>query len=63
MKRIVFLLFSILVFGGVIEAKTQISLLTSTACNKAIYTIWGHSAIRVSTDENDKVYNYGVFSF
>lgn len=63
MKRIVILLFSILVFGGVIEAKTQISLLTSTACNKAIYTVWGHSAIRVSTDENDKVYNYGVFSF
>lgn len=63
MKRIVVLLLSLLIFGGIVEGKTQISLLTSTASNKAIYTVWGHSAIRVVTEDYDKTYNYGVFSF
>ena len=63
MKRIIILLLSFFTIVSFVEAKTQVSLLTSTACNNAIYTVWGHSAIRVKTEQDDKVYNYGVFSF
>ena len=63
MKRIIILLLSFFTLVSLVEAKTQVSLLTSTACNNAIYTVWGHSAIRVRTEQDDKVYNYGVFSF
>ena len=38
-------------------------MLTTMPCNKAMYTLWGHTALRVQTDSTDEVYNYGVFSF
>ncbi|NDV79373.1 DUF4105 domain-containing protein [Dysgonomonas sp. 511] len=43
----------------------QVSLLTSTPWNGAIYALYGHTAIRVNdTIQNiDLVYNYGVFNF
>lgn len=43
----------------------EISVLTSNESDKAIFTRWGHTGIRVHSEEEgiDKVYNYGVFSF
>ena len=41
----------------------RVSLLTSTPSNDEVYTVWGHSAVRVRTDSTDVVYNYGVFMF
>ncbi len=42
-----------------------ISLLTSGPSDMAIFTVWGHTAIRVKDPEIgiDKVFNYGIFSF
>lgn len=42
-----------------------ISLLTSGPSDMAIFTAWGHTAIRVKDPEIgiDKVFNYGIFSF
>jgi len=59
-----FLLISILfAFPLHLFSSTQVSLLTTMPCDKAVYTLWGHSALRVKTDTTDDVYNYGVFSF
>lgn len=57
-------LYSTYVFAGLAPGAT-ISLLTSEPCNNAVFTAWGHSAIRVCSpaDGIDRVYNYGVFSF
>ena len=46
-----------------VNAETQVSILTSTPSPAAVYTLWGHTAIRVKTDSTDNVYNYGVFMF
>lgn len=45
--------------------QAQVSLLTCSPCNEAIYTKFGHTSIRVADSENnfDIVFNYGVFSF
>ncbi len=42
-----------------------ISLLTSGPSDMAIFTVWGHTAIRVKdpATSTDKVFNYGIFSF
>lgn len=55
---------SVCAFAGLAPGAT-ISLLTSEPCNNAVFTAWGHSAIRVCSpaDGIDRVYNYGVFSF
>lgn len=63
MKKIILFLLPLLFFCEITYGRTQISLLTSTACDNAIYTVWGHSAIRVYNEKEDHVYNYGVFSF
>ncbi|MBR2262452.1 MAG: DUF4105 domain-containing protein [Paludibacteraceae bacterium] len=56
-----FLLYSIGSCGSV--SATQISLLTSMPSERAVFTLWGHTAIRVKTEATDEVYNYGVFEF
>lgn len=56
-----FLLYSIGFCGSM--SATQISLLTSMPSERAVFTLWGHTAIRVKTETADVVYNYGVFEF
>lgn len=67
LKRIFILFYSLLIIAALFPveafASTRISVLTSMPCDQEIYTLWGHSAIRVKTEERDCVYNYGVFSF
>lgn len=43
----------------------QISILTNTPSARAVYTMYGHTSIRVKNDklQTDVVFNYGVFSF
>lgn len=45
--------------------QAQVSLLTCSPCDEAIYTKFGHSSIRIVDPVNnfDIVFNYGVFSF
>ncbi|MDR2138389.1 MAG: DUF4105 domain-containing protein [Tannerella sp.] len=56
----------------VLSEQTQISLLTCSPDNKAVYTLYGHTAVRVcgqivadSVRRNniDIVFNYGIFDF
>lgn len=42
---------------------TKVYLLTMSPSQKEVYTMWGHTALRVHNDTVDKVYNYGVFLF
>lgn len=46
------------------QAEMRVSLLTCDA-GEDLYTIWGHTAIRIidSTHHTDIVYNYGTFDF
>lgn len=67
MKRILFFIF-VITFPGIISAQDschlRISLLTCTPGSE-LYSIFGHSALRV-VDKNtgtDIVYNYGTFDF
>jgi hypothetical protein len=43
----------------------KVSLLTSTPVTVAVYTLYGHTAIRIKDDSTrlDVVFNYGVFDF
>lgn len=41
----------------------QVSLLTCSASDSEPFYMYGHSAIRVRTAQQDVVYNYGTFSF
>lgn len=45
--------------------KTVFSLVTHYQTEKAVYTAWGHSALRIKNDslDSDWIYNYGLFSF
>ncbi|MDR1779234.1 MAG: DUF4105 domain-containing protein [Tannerella sp.] len=48
----------------VLSEKSRVSLLTCSPDDKAAYTLYGHSAIRVcDTTGLDYVFNYGVFDF
>lgn len=58
-----FLFFLLCFFCASSFAATQVSLLTSMPSGRAVFTLWGHSALRVRTDSTDVVFNYGVFSF
>jgi len=73
MKKLFFFIVIILGFFGATKAQTQdstkntdlrFSLLTCDAGDD-LYTIWGHTAIRVidSAHHTDIVYNYGSFDF
>ena len=48
-----------------ISEEATISLLTSGPSKMAIFTAWGHTAIRVKDPQTglDIIYNYGIFSF
>lgn len=72
-KKILFILISIL-WSAVYAAPSQnielsdsasISLLTNSPSNSEVYTLFGHSAIRINDPSNnvDMVFNYGIFDF
>lgn len=64
MIRKKFLLFFLFVFSFLNSYSfIRVSLLTSTPSDQEVYTVWGHTAVRVRTDSVDVVYNYGVFEF
>lgn len=48
-----------------LSENAKICLLTSGPSDMAIFTVWGHTAIRVQDPETgiDQVFNYGIFSF
>lgn len=48
-----------------LSEKATISILTSGPSDMAIFTAWGHTAIRINDPETglDIIYNYGIFSF
>lgn len=61
MKRLIyFILFSF--FGLSSFAATQVSLLTAGPTDEYVFFLYGHTAIRIKTDSEDVVYNYGYFS-
>ncbi len=47
----------------VANAKTTVYLLTTYPSDREVYTVWGHTALMVTTDSTSVVYNYGVFEF
>lgn len=49
-------------YSGTDSCQLRISLLTCTP-GKELYSIFGHTAIRVVDNENDLVFNYGTFNF
>jgi len=71
MKKILLFLVFILsnsIFSGIYAISgdsTQISLLTVLPRPNTVYTMYGHTAIRITNpSENiDKVFNYGIFDF
>ena len=70
MKRFLHILFLLAAFVSSAHSfdfskDTRISLLTSDGSDRAIFTRWGHTAIRVNSPSNnvDVVFNYGVFAF
>ncbi len=50
---------------AILSDTAQVSLLTSTPWDGAIYALFGHTAIRINDPVNDLdvVFNYGIFSF
>ncbi|MCU4173542.1 DUF4105 domain-containing protein [Carboxylicivirga sp. N1Y90] len=70
MKRVLFLISIIFFSSNTFAAKqlsqeAKISLLTCSPGKGEVYTIYGHSAIRVKDDlyNIDSVFNYGTFDF
>lgn len=73
-KRVVYIIFLFIALSFQVFANKQIvqlsdsseiSLLTITPSSEAIYTLFGHTAIRVKDDSKsmDEVFNYGLFDF
>jgi hypothetical protein len=49
---------------NLLSEKAQISMLTCSSSDGAVYTLYGHTAIRVrDTTGLDYVFNYGIFDF
>jgi hypothetical protein len=48
-----------------LSEQAQISLLTSSPADDAVYTLYGHTALRVHDPKTniDEVFNYGIFDF
>lgn len=70
MKQILLLLIGLLFFQTSTEAqllseKAQISLLTSSPYEGEVFTVYGHTALRLKDEPRkmDLVFNYGIFSF
>lgn len=58
-----FFLIAFFLVEGAYATKTRVSVLTTSPSDIEVYTLWGHTALRVRTDTSDVVYNYGVFMF
>lgn len=58
-------LFSPLAAQTELSEEAQISLLTAAPSDEEVFTLYGHSAIRVNDPVNktDLVFNYGIFNF
>ncbi len=64
LKKILLLVVCLLAQLVSVEAlATKVYLLTMSPSQQQVYTMWGHTALRVHSDSVDKVYNYGVFLF
>lgn len=61
--RVLLWLLLFLSFPFVANAKTTVYLLTTYPSDREVYTVWGHTALMVTTDSTSLVYNYGVFEF
>lgn len=61
--RVLLLLLLFLSLPFVANAKTTVYLLTTYPSDREVYTVWGHTALMVTTDSTSVVYNYGVFEF
>ena len=48
-----------------LSQQAEISLITCSPSEDAVFTVYGHTALRVYDPENkiDRVYNYGIFDF
>ena len=48
-----------------LSRQAEVSLITCSPCEDAVFTVYGHTALRVYDPENkiDRVYNYGIFDF
>ncbi|MDR1406573.1 MAG: DUF4105 domain-containing protein [Tannerella sp.] len=67
-KKIPLLLFSVLCVSSqaqnILSDKAQVSLLTCSPSDGTVYTLYGHTALRVrDTTGIDYVFNYGLFDF
>ncbi|MDR2120627.1 MAG: DUF4105 domain-containing protein [Tannerella sp.] len=67
-KKALVILFSVLSLSSqaqnLLSDEAQISLLTCSPSDEAVYTLYGHTAIRVrDTTGLDLVFNYGIFDF
>ncbi|MBR3519700.1 MAG: DUF4105 domain-containing protein [Paludibacteraceae bacterium] len=63
MRHRFLLLLLLISLSFVSNAKTSVYVITTFPSNRAVYTVWGHTALLVSTDSTSVVYNYGVFDF
>jgi hypothetical protein len=67
-RKLAVVLFSVLCLSSqaqnLLSDRAQISLLTCSPSDRAAYTLYGHTAIRVrDTTGLDAVFNYGIFDF
>ncbi|MCD8265352.1 MAG: DUF4105 domain-containing protein [Tannerellaceae bacterium] len=61
-----YLFISLSVAGQVkLSEEAQISILTSYPSDEEVYTVYGHTAIRIADPANriDHIFNYGIFDF
>lgn len=70
MRRVLYLfVLSVLIFPLYAQVKlserARISILTCSPSEEAVFTVFGHTAIRIYDPENkiDAIFNYGIFDF
>lgn len=63
MRHRFLLLLFLVSLSFVSNAKTSVYVITTYPSERAVYTVWGHTALLVTTDSTSLVYNYGVFDF
>ncbi|MCC8153738.1 MAG: DUF4105 domain-containing protein [Tannerellaceae bacterium] len=70
MKKSIFFLFLLLTSGSLkaqltLSENTEISILTSSPSNDEVFTLYGHTALRIQDPDNNinYVFNYGIFDF
>ncbi len=69
-KKVILLICTLFAFvlqmqAGILSKNAEISILSSGKSDEAIYTKWGHAAIRINDPDLhiDVVFNYGIFNF